>query len=56
MTMNNCIEIIDYINYRFRKMKHSWYEWVIKIDWDKIMKWYKILKKENNKKGEENEI
>jgi len=49
--MANYIKIIDYINYRFRKMKHSWYEWAIKVNWDKIMKWYKILKKE-----EKNEI
>lgn len=48
MTYNEAVELVDYLNERFRKsgMK-PWYLWAVDISWEKLMRWRKLLAGKN---------
>ena len=47
MNFTEAMKKIDYINRRFAdKGMNPWYTWAIKHSWEKIDKWYKLLRAE----------
>ena len=43
MYYHEAIHKIDFLNKRLLKFKTPWYQWAIKISWDKIDKWCKFF-------------
>ena len=44
MTYDEAIAKIDFLNERFRKARITpWYEWAVRIDWEKVNHWCRLL-------------
>jgi len=43
MTYDECMDLLDFLNYRLRSFRNPWYTWAIDITWEKLFRWAKLL-------------